>query len=141
MAQGFQGFFIILGGKDGEILPNEYILHDSYEVEPDQRLDLDSTRDLTGVMHRNVLKHTATRIDFTVPHINNYQHDYLMDLLHRNMSDTHSKTITLYYWDDEFCEYKTGKFYIPDIKFKIWGVDEEKGTILYNQTKLAFIEY
>ena len=141
MDDRYQGFFIKLGGKDGEILPNHFIRYNTYEVEPCQRLDLDSTRDLTGVMHRNVLAHTATRIDFTVPHIDNFKHDCLVDMLHRNMSDVHSKTITLYYWNDEFHRYDTGKFYMPDIKFHIRSVDEEKGTILYNETKLAFIEY
>lgn len=137
----FLGYLIKLGGSAGEILPNEYIRYNTYEVEPNQRLDLDSTRDLTGVMHRNVLAHTATRIDFTTPHLSGSAHDALVDLLHRNMVDTHSKTIMLEYWDDENHDYKTGKFYIPDIKFKIRSIDEDNKTILYNETKLAFIEY
>ena len=137
----FQGYLIKLGGTNGEVLPNQFIRYDTYEVEPNQRLDLDSTRLLTGVLFRNVLAHTATRIDFTVPHLNNWQHDYLMDLLHRNMSNTHTKTINLEYWDDENHTYKTGRFYIPDIKFKIRSVNEQNGTILYDETKLAFIEY
>lgn len=137
----FQGFLICLGGKYGEVLPNEFIRYDTYETDCNQRLDLDSTRSLDGILHRNVLPHTATRIDFTVPHLDNFQHDYLMDLLHRNMSDKHSKTIVLYYWDDENHTYKTGTFYVPDIKFKIRHIDEKKGTILYDETKLAFIEY
>lgn len=137
----FKGYFIRLGGSSGPILPNRFIRYNTYEVEPAQRLDLDSTRDLTGVMHRNVLRHTATRIDFTVPHLDNVAHDELLDLLRANMSNTHTKTITLYYWNDEVHDYRTGKFYIPDIKFHIRSVDETKKTILYNETKLAFIEY
>lgn len=137
----FRGYLIKLGGKDGDILPNQFIRYDTYEVEPNQRLDLDSTRDLTGVLHRTVLAHTATRIDFTVNHLTNDEHDYLLDLLHKNMSNTHSKTITLYYWDDENHDYKSGRFYVPDIKFKIRHIDEQNGTILYDETKLAFIEY
>ena len=136
----FMGYLIRLGGKDGEILPNEFIRYNTYEVEPDQRLDLDSTRDLTGVMHRNVLAHTATRIDFTTPHMDKLHHDYLLDLLHRNMSDTHAKKITLYYWDDEWHQYRTGTFYVPDIKFKIRQLDAY-GNINYGETKLSFIEY
>lgn len=137
----FAGYFIKLGGASGTVLPNRYIRYDTYEVEPAQRLDLDSTRDLTGVMHRNVLKHTATRIDFTVPHLSNAEHDTLLDLLRNNMSNKHSKTITLQYWNDEVHDYRQGKFYMPDLKFKIRSVDEVDKTILYDECKLTFIEY
>jgi len=137
----FAGYFIKLGGSSGTWLPNKYIRYDTYEVEPAQRLDLDSTRDLKGVLHRNVLWHTATRIDFTVPHLTNAEHDTLLDLLRNNMSNTHSKTITLYYWNDEVHDYRTGTFYVPDLKFKIRHVDETKKTILYDEFKMTFIEY
>lgn len=137
----FQGFLIMLGGKNGTVLPNRFIRYDTYEVEPAQRLDLDSTRDLTGVMHRNVLQHTATRIDFTVPHLSNLEHDFLMDLLRNNMSNKHAKKITLYYWNDEVHDYREGVFYMPDLKFKIRSIDEKNGTILYDECKLTFIEY
>ena len=137
----FQGYLIKLGGANGTVLPNEFIRHDTYECEPAQRLDLDSTRDLTGVLHRNVLKHTATRIDFTVPHLDNWKHDYLMDLLRNNMSNKHAKKITLQYWNDEVHDYREGTFYIPDLKFKIRKVDEVNGTMLYDEFKMTFIEY
>jgi len=137
----FGGYLIKLGGSNGTKLPNKYIRYDTYEVEPAQRLDLDSTRDLTGVMHRNVLKHTATRIDFTVPHLNNTDHDALMDLLRNNMSQKHSKTIVLQYWNDEVHGYREGTFYMPDLKFKIRSIDETNKTMLYNECKLSFIEY
>ena len=136
----YAGYLIRLGGVNGTILPPEFIRYDSFEVEPDQRMDLDSSRDLRGVLHRNVLAHTATRIDFTVPHLNKEGHDTLLKMLHDNMSNTHSKTITLQYWDDEWSTYKTGKFYMPDLKFKIRSIDNNFG-ILYDECKLTFIEY
>lgn len=136
----FQGFLIMLGGKDGEILPNEFIVYDTYVSTPNMRLDLDSKRDTLGHMHRNVLAHTVTEIDFTVPPLNNLKHNYLLDLIHRNMSDTHRKEIVLYYWDDENHDYKTGKFYVPDMKFKIRRIDEKKNLIEYDELELSFIE-
>ncbi len=136
----FQGFLIMLGGKDGEILPNEFIVYDTYVSTPNMRLDLDSKRDTSGHLHRNVLSHTVTEIDFTVPSLNNLKHDYLLDLIHRNMSDTHRKEIVLYYWDDENHDYKTGTFYVPDMKFKIRRIDEKKNLIEYNELELSFIE-
>ena len=57
------------------------------------------------------------------------------------MSNTHSKTITLYYWNDEVHGYRTGVFYVPDLKFKIRHVDEVKKTIQYDEFKMTFIEY
>ena len=137
----FNGKLVKLGGSSGTWLPNKYIRYDTYSCEPAQRLDLDSTRDLTGVLHRNVLRHTATVIKFTVPHLTNTEHDTLLDLLRNNMSNTHSKTITLYYWNDEIHDYRTGTFYIPDLNFKIRSVNETKKTILYNEFELQFIEY
>jgi len=137
----FAGYLIKLGGENGVILPNEYIRYDTYEVEPAQRLDLDSTRDLTGLLHRNVLKHTATRIDFTVPHMDLYQHNYLLDLLRNNMLDKHAKKIRLKYWNDEIHDYREGTFYVPDLKFKIRHIDPDNITMLYDEFKMTFIEY
>ena len=137
----FQGFLIMLGGSEGEIFPNEFIVYDTYEATPNMRLDLDSKRDTTGHLHRNVLSHTATEIKFTVLSLDNLKHDYLLDLIHRNMSNEHTKTITLYYWDDEYHTYKTGTFYVPDLKFKIRSIDEKKNRIDYNELEVSFIEY
>lgn len=137
----FQGYLFKLGGSSGTKFPAKYIRHDTYSCEPAQRLDLDSTRDLRGVLHRNVLKHTSTVIKFTVPCLTNAEHDTLLDLLRTNMTDTHSKTITLYYYNDEVHGYRTGTFYIPDLNFKIRSINETKKTILYDEFELEFIEY
>ena len=137
----FNGNLVKLGGSSGTWLPLKYMRYNTYSCEPAQRLDLDSTRDLTGVLHRNVLAHTATVIKFTVPHLTNAEHDTLLDLLRANMSNTHTKTITLYYWNDEVHDYRTGVFYIPDLTFPIRSVDPIKNTILYGEFELQFIEY
>ena len=136
----FSGYFIRFP-KTNVKLPMKYIKYNTYVVEPDQRLDLDSTRSTDGVLHRNVLAHTATRIDFKVPPMYLADKTALMNILHNAMSDVQAKRIQVEYWDDEFSTYKTGTFYIPDIKFTIYHVDDVKNDILYSETPLAFIEY
>lgn len=135
----FRNYFILLG--EAEVFPMNFIKCDTYEATPDQMLDKDPKRDSTGVLHRNVLQHTATIIKFSTLPLTGLQHDLLMDMLHRNMSNVAAHEIHLTYWDDNFHTYKTGKFYMVDPTFHIHHVNQETMERYYNSTEFEFIEY
>ena len=139
----FNGYLIKLGGSTGVELPMKYIKYETYKITPNQRLDLDTTRDTTGMLHRNVLSHTAMKVEFETIPMDNYNVAALMTLLRNSFSDNQARKVTLDYYDVETDSYKTGTFYMPDIQWTIRNVDltGDFGVINYNGARLAFIEY
>ena len=135
----FAGYLLKLGGASGTILPNNYIVFDTYKATPNSRLDLDSKRDTTGKLHRKVLSHQATHLKFTLREMNLTEHDALLTLLHSNMSNVDERKITVQYWDDEWSDYKTETFYLPDIEFTIKSITASN--IYYGELELELIEY
>ena len=123
-------------------IPLEYIKYTTYKVTPDQMLDLDTgLRDITGVMHRNVVDHVVTKVEFETPSMTNTQLNVLIQLLLSHVRVPKERDVWLEYYDAYTNGYKTGHFYIPDINFEIRNVDVANNIINYNQTRIAFIEY
>ena len=58
----YQGYLLKV---DGVIFPNSLIAFGTFSITPNQRQDLNSYRDSTGYLHRNVLPHKITKIEFT----------------------------------------------------------------------------
>ena len=137
----FNGYLIMLGGPLGAVLPLKYMRYETYQVTPDQVMDFNTTRDTTGVLHRTVLGHTATKIEFTTPRMSNTDIENMMTVLRRYWNNNREKKLTLYYYDPLTNGYKTGTFYMPDINFTISNVDAQHGKIMYTETRIAFIEY
>lgn len=120
-------------------LPMNRIRFETYQVTPDQMLDLDSYRAETGVLIRNVLSHTATKIEFNTTLINSTQWNAFLKIIKDGYTDSSERKLKLRYYDPETDGYKTGTFYRPDIQYTIRNVD---GSIVnYNEIRVAFIEY
>lgn len=128
----YSGYHIKLGGN---IFPERYIAVETYIITPNQRMDLDSYRDANGVLHRTVLSHTASKIEWNTPYLYRADKVSMMSFLRANMSDVQSRTFSVTYYDDETDAYKTGRFYMPDPAF------QEYATGIYLPIRLALIEY
>lgn len=139
ITSNFEGYFIALNST--EEIPMSFIKSDTYEATPNQMLDKDPKRDSTGLLHRTVLPHSASTIKFSTMPLSGVQHDYLMDLLHANMTNVDAHQITLKYWNDNWHEYRTGVFYMVDPTFKIKTVDPDTLERFYDTTDFEFIEY
>jgi len=137
----FNGYLIMLGGSLGTVLPLKYMRYETYKITPNQRMDYNSTRDSTGVLHRTALPHTATKIEFNTPRLSNVEMNALMTMIRSRWSSSTERRITLYYYDPETNGYKTGVFYMPDVDFTISNIDTRTGRIMYTETRFAFIEY
>ena len=120
-------------------IPLKHISYESYKVTPDQMLDLDSYRAETGVLIRNVLSHTATKVEFNTPYITSAQWQTVLTIIKSGYTDASARKLKLKYYDPETDAYKTGTFYRPDIEYNIRNVDGNM--INYNQIRVAFIEY
>ena len=125
----YQGYLLKV---DGVIFPNSLIAFGTFSIIPNQRQDLNSYRDSTGYLHRNVLPHKITKIEFTTKVLHNNDKMKLQSIL-KNREE-----YQLEYWNDE---YQTGTFYSPDIKYEIYDLDKISGDIRYKPVRIAMIEY
>ena len=119
---------------EGTKLPMKYIAHNSYGASPDQKQDEDSYQDGYGELHRNVLPHTRTKIEWNTP---NMVHLTDLDELLSFFPD--KDKIQVRYWNDKRLGYYTGEFYCPTIQFNYY--DSSDNDIRYNSIILALIEY
>lgn len=137
----FNGYLLKLGGASGTIFPMKYIKVEGYDITPNQRMESEAKRAITGVLHRTTVAHTASKIEFNTPNMTNLEVAEMMQLFRSNWTSTAERKLSLQYYDPETNTYKTGDFYMPDIKFPIQRVDLENNLIYYGETRIAFIEY
>lgn len=122
-------------------IPLDKIRYDTYQTTPNQALDLDSYRAETGVLIRNVLSHTATKIEFNTPSMTNLQWEEVWNIIKAGFNNSTERKLKLKYYDQMSATYKTGWFYVPDVQFTIRNIDEASGIINYDEVRVAFIEY
>ena len=138
----FSGYFIKLkGGTADEILPFDYMAADSYQITPNQRMEAKANRATSGVLTRQTVSHTATKIEFETPPCTNQEAVALNTLLQRHFSSNSERKLTLEYYDPETDTYKQGSFYMPDAQYSVNRVDLLLNFVHYNKIRYAFIEY
>lgn len=130
----FEGWLLKINGT---VFPNELIALESYKCTPDQIMDLDPYRDGSGELHRNVLPHTATSIEFSTTHLRLRDADRLNGFVPRGIRIK----CEIEYWNPNTSLYKSGAFYISDIPYEIVYIDEKNNDILYKPIKITITEY
>lgn len=138
----FDGRLLIVGDYR---FPLDYIRLETYKTTPNQRLDRDSYEDANGDLQRNALNKTRTKIEFETPYLRYYDKRILManlrEQFNNSQAEHNERKVQLTYFNDETDEYDTAFFYIPDITWTYYNVDEVNKDILYLPTRIAFIEY
>lgn len=137
----FSGYLIKIGGSGGTELPMTYMKAESYKATPSQRMEVKAARDATGVLHRNTVEHTATKIEFETPPMTNRDVATLMGLFRSNWSNENERRLDIEYYNEEEDDYITADVYIPDIQYPIYRIDLATNTVYYNPIRIAFIEY
>lgn len=135
----YNGYLIKVGGSGGTVLPMKYIKYEGYDITPNQRLETEAKRAVTGLLHRNTVEHTATKIEFNTTVLMNSEMNELMTLFRNAWTSLIERKLDLEYYDMETDSYKVGTFYMPDIKFQINNISDN--IIYYKETRIAFIEY
>nr|DAE15391.1 MAG TPA: hypothetical protein [Siphoviridae sp. ctdcr45] len=130
----YQGYLIKVGNT---VFPMKYIRAETYKCTPNQRIDQDSDSDATGMLHRNVLPHTRTKIEFETPQMLRGA-DVLAISTLLGLSGSR-RDVTITYWDHESQSYKTGKCYVPDISYQL--MRNTGSDLVYMPIRYAFIEY
>ena len=137
----YNGYLIKVGGTNGTPLPFKYIKLDGYNITPNQRMETEAKRAVTGLLHRSTVAHTASKIEFNTPYMTNADVDAMMTLFRNAWTSTIERKLTIEYYDMETDTYKEAVVYMPDIKFEIDHVDNVNNIITYKETRVAFIEY
>lgn len=137
----YNGYLIKVGGSSGTPLPMKYIKLDGYNISPNQRMEAEAGRSVTGLLHRTTVAHTASKIEINTPYITNKDVGDMMTLFRNAWTSVAERKLNLEYYDMETDTYKTGTFYMPDIKFEIDHIEAALNMIVYKEIRLAFIEY
>lgn len=120
-------------------IPLKYMRYEEYKVTPDQMIDLDSYVSETGVLIRNVLSHTRSKIEFNTPYITSTDWNTLWSLISTYFTSASERKVTIQYYDPLTDDYKTANCYVPDVEFTVRNIDN--GVINYDGIRVAFIEY
>ena len=137
----YNGYLIKLGGSSGTPLPMKFIKLDGYNISPNQRMEAEAGRSVTGLLHRTTVAHTASKIEINTPYITNRDVDEMMTLFRNAWTSTLERKLNLEYYDMETNSYKAGTFYMPDIKFEIDHIEADINVVVYKEIRIAFIEY
>ena len=125
---------------NGTAFPMKYIVEKSYVAHPDQRIDLDSTRDTTGVLHRSVVSHMPMKIEFNTLPITNADVAQISAMLQLNRSNR-QRTVSVEYYNTETDSYNTATCYVPNLDYTVDWIDKENNVVHYSAIRYAFIEY
>ena len=121
--------------------PLKYIKAEKYKVTPNQRMEVNANRATTGILHRNTVEHTSSKIDFDTPPITNEDVNIINTMLSSAYTDELQRKLDIRYYDTSSDTYKTGTVYVPDIDYNILRVDKVNNIIFYDSVRIAFIEY
>jgi len=121
--------------------PLEYIQWNTFKVKPNQRQDLDSYTDASGLTQRNALEHTKTDIQFSTIKLSEDKYRSIMNGIVRNYRNPRERDANCEYYDQEYGANKTGHFYLnPSLEVPIVGIDSD-GKFIYDAVTFHFIEY
>lgn len=133
----FDGTFITVGS---DIIPNKFIVMDTYKCTPDQRQDVDSYRDLNQDLHRTVSPHYKSIVQFsTKAGLNETRLRELIHLIQSNYIIAKERKVHLRYFNPDTGGYGSGDFYWVQPNYQI--IKAEGTELFYNSMELKFIEY
>ena len=121
--------------------PLQYVRAESYKVTPAQRMETSADRSASGVLIRQTVSHTASKIELSTPPVTNDVGSAINTMLTNAFTDALQRKIDLRYYDPSSDSYKTGTFYMPDTDYDIIRIDQATNKIYYNSIGLSFIEY
>lgn len=112
----YNGYLIKFGA---DILPLSYMKADSYKIDPNKMLDLDSYQDQDGILHRTVVDHTATKAEWQSPVMKYNDFKIMMNFFSSKYNPIKERKVSVNYYDFASDSYKTGTFYMPDYAIQV----------------------
>ena len=122
-------------------IPLKYMRAETYTVTPDQRMEWNAERDVSGVLHRETVENTPPKIEFSTPNLTSADINVLNGIIKSALTNTLQRNITIQYYDPELDQYWEWDCYMPDVKYKIRNVDVANHVVNYEELRYAFIGY
>ncbi len=138
-SNNFEGWLLKFGTQ---IFPHEYIKRSGYKGTPNQRLEDNPWSDLKGYLHRDVLPHHRTKIEFeTVDDLELAEKIEIQNIINSAMVNKTERKCKITYWNDETNAYVQANVYVPDIEFTVNEIDKRRKLMFYSSIRIALIEY
>lgn len=122
-------------------VPLDGIEFASYKIYPNRRQDRDSVRDLTGYLHRTVVAHRPSTLEFNVRPMTNTEFTQFIGLFYNNFINEAERRVHLRFYVPDLDAYQEGDFYVPDIQPQINSIDGNTNTIRYASMRLGLVQY
>lgn len=132
----YKGYLIKIGNY---IFPLSMIKAESYKA-TNYGQDLDSTRDVNGILHRTALENTAPKVEFETRNmLDNTQVSSIFANIQANYTNAVEKKASVEVYVPELNKYVTSDMYMVDFEPTMYFADEKE--IKYLSTRMAWISY
>lgn len=132
----YKGYLIKIGNY---IFPLSMIKAESYKA-TNYGQDLDSTRDVNGILHRTALENTAPKVEFETRNmLDNTQVSSIFANIQANYTNAVEKKASVEVYVPELDKYVTSDMYMADFEPTMYFADKKE--IKYLSTRMAWISY
>jgi hypothetical protein len=132
----YKGYLIKIGNY---IFPLSMIKAESYKA-TNYGQDLDSTRDVNGILHRTALENTAPKVEFETRNmLDNTQMSSIFANIQANYTNAVEKKASVEVYVPELNKYVTSDMHMADFEPTMYFADEKE--IKYLSTRMAWISY
>lgn len=132
----YKGYLIKIGNY---IFPLSMIKAESYKA-TNYGQDLDSTRDVNGILHRTALENTAPKVEFETRNmLDNTQVSSIFANIQANYTNAVEKKASVEVYVPELDKYIVNDMYMTDFEPTMYFADEKE--IKYLSTRMAWISY
>lgn len=133
----FEGWLIKFGDT---VLPNSYL--QKYDETPNQRLELEAYRDKAeSFLWRTTSPYYKSKIEIPIRRLYYGEKILLKAIVDSATINEVERKVRITYWNSEIMGYASGEFYMPDIKYTIRYVDENRLNMVYEEFTIVLIEY
>ena len=135
----FMGYLIKIGNKE---IPTKYIAESSYYATPCQRQDLDSYRDNTGELHRDVVDHEPSKVEFkTMDGLTEAEITSIWGVFSDECTSWKELKADVEFYDPLTGDYCTEPMYLKNPKVQIDEIDLETNTVYYKPIQFTLTGY
>lgn len=132
----YKGYLIKIGNY---IFPPSMIKAETYKA-TNYGQDLDSTRDVDGILHRTALSNTAPKVEFETRNmLDNTQMSSIFANIQENYTNAVEKRASVEVYVPELDKYVTSDMHMADFEPTMYFADATK--IQYLSTRMAWISY
>ena len=132
----YKGYLIKIGNYT---FPLSMIKAETYKA-TNYGQDLDSTRDVDGILHRTALSNTAPKVEFETRNmLDNTQMSSIFANIQANYKNAVEKRASVEVYVPELDRYVTSDMYMADFEPTMYYADAIK--IQYTSTRMAWISY